>query len=88
MKEKLNLTIEKEVKERAKKIAKNRGISVSKMVEQVLKSISDPTENWTPKQGSIVSRMSGSIPAPEGIEYDEILTEARLEKEGYGKNSD
>lgn len=88
MKEKLNLTIEKKVKERAKKIAEERGISVSKMVEQILKSISDPNENWNPKEGSIVSQISGSIPAPEGIEYDEILAEARLEKEGYGKNND
>ncbi|MDZ7720093.1 MAG: DUF6364 family protein [Balneolaceae bacterium] len=88
MKEKLNLTIEREVKERAKKLAKERGISVSKMVEKMLKSVSAPNDNWTPKEGSIVSQMSGSIPAPEGIEYDELLTEARLEKEGYGKNID
>lgn len=88
MKEKLNLTIEKEVKERAKKLAKNRGISVSKMVEQMLTSVTNPNENWSPKSGSIVEKMAGSIPAPEGIEYDELLTEARLEKEGYEKNND
>ncbi len=88
MKEKLNLTIEKEVKEQAKKIAKSRGISVSKMVEQMLRSVSDKNEGWSPKRGSIVEQMAGSIPAPEGIEYDNLLAEARLEKEGYEKNND
>lgn len=88
MKERLNLTIEKEVKERAKKIARNRGVSVSKMVEQVLKTIIDPNEDWDPKKGSIVSQIAGSIPAPDGIEYDDLLTEALLKKEWYEKNND
>lgn len=88
MKEKLNLTIEKEIKDRAKTLARKKGISVSKMVEQLIKSISEPHGDWKPKEGSIVARMSGSIPAPEGIEYDDLLTEALMEKEGYAKGSD
>lgn len=88
MKEKLNLTIEKNVKERAKRLARQKGISVSKMVEQILKSISEPYNDWKPKEGSVVSKMSGSIPAQGDIEYDDLLTEALMEKEGYEKNND
>ena len=88
MKEKLNLTIEKEVKDRAKRLARKKGISVSQMVEQVLKSISQPSENWGARKGSVVSKMSGSIPVADNIEYDEILAEALMEKGGYGKNID
>lgn len=88
MKEKLNLTIDKDVKDQAKRLAKKKGISVSKMVEQIIKSISEPYDDWKPREGSIVSKMSGSIPAPESIEYEDLLTEALMEKEGYEKNID
>lgn len=88
MKEKLNLTIEKNIKDRAKRLAKKRGVSVSRMVEEILKSISEPYEEWKPAKGSIVSELSGSIPAPNEIPYDDLLTEALMEKEGYEKNID
>lgn len=40
MKEKLTLTINKEIKERAKRFARRNGISVSKLVEIFLNSVS------------------------------------------------
>jgi len=58
------------------------------MVEQILKSLTESHEDWKPREGSIVSEMSGSIPAPEDVDYDEVLTDALLEKKGYEKSSD
>lgn len=45
MKEKLTLSIEKETKERAKRYARRKGTSVSKMVEAFLASISGTEED-------------------------------------------
>ncbi|HKI46679.1 MAG TPA: DUF6364 family protein [Balneolales bacterium] len=45
MKEKLTLTISKETKDRAKRYAQRQGISVSKMVETFLNSISAAEED-------------------------------------------
>ncbi len=87
MKEKINLTIEKNIKERAKQIARSRGISVSEMVEELLKSV-EGDDAWKPEEGSIVSKMAGSIPIPGHLDYDEILTKVLLEKEGYEENID
>lgn len=88
MKEKLTLTIEKEVKEQAKKYARRRGKSISGMVEEYLKSISKDDQMWQPQKGSVVAKISGSIPLRDDKEYDEILEEALLEKHRYGKDSD
>lgn len=42
MKEKLTLTIDKETKKRAKIYARSEGVSLSKIVESYLKSLSSP----------------------------------------------
>ncbi|CAN5257930.1 DUF6364 family protein [soil metagenome] len=89
MKEKLTLTIEKEVKEQAKHAAKRRGVSVSRMVEQFLKSVSEEEVDWRPRKGSVVSKLSGSIRLKDtGESYSEIVTDALMEKYGYGKSTD
>jgi len=63
MKKKLTLTIDQAVKERAKLAAKKRGLSVSQMVEDYLRIVSAETEKWRPREGSVVSRISGSVKA-------------------------
>jgi len=89
MKEKLTLTIEKEVKEQAKEAAKRRGVSVSGMVEQFLKSVSEEEFDWKPRKGSVVSKLSGSIRLKDtGEKYSDIVTDALMEKYGYDKDSD
>jgi len=89
MKEKLTLTIEKEVKEQAKEAAKRRGVSVSGMVEKFLKSISEEESDWKPRKGSVVSKLSGSIRFKDtGEKYSDIVTDALIEKYGYDKDSD
>jgi len=88
MKEKLTLTIDKSVKDQAKKYARRRGMSVSGMVEQYLKSVSEPDQTWQPKKGSVVAKLSGSIPVKDDRDYDQLLEEALLEKHSYEKDSD
>lgn len=62
MKEKMNLTIDKRVKEQARKLARSRGVSESQIVEKLLKNATESQENWEPKRGSVVARIAGSIP--------------------------
>lgn len=82
-KETLNLSIEKHIKERAKKIAKNRGISVSRLFEEVVKQVEEPVEDYKPAQGSAVEQIMKAIPESEKLEdydYDKLKEEALREK--------
>lgn len=88
MKEKLTLTIERETKERAKRFARRKGISISSMVEKFLDAISGTEAEWKPREGSVVSEISGSIPVPPNETYDNLLTEALMEKYDYEKDTD
>lgn len=89
MKEKLTLSIEKTTKEQAKRYARQKGTSVSQMVEEFLESVTyQEDEDWRPPEGSLVAEMSGSIPDTDKRDYDEILTEALMEKYGLKKDSD
>ena len=89
MKEKLTLTIEKEVKEQAKHAAKRRGVSVSRMVEQFLKTVSESESDWKPREGSVVSKVAGRVRLKDEIkDYSNIVAEALTEKYGIKKNTD
>lgn len=89
MKKKLTLTIDEDIKEQAKKAARRRGVSISEMVERYLEAVSKETDNWKPRPGSVVSRISGSIQNKDsGEASSDIITDALIEKYGYGKNSD
>ncbi len=88
MKEKLTLTIDKEVKKQARELAKRRGVSISGMVETYLKTLSRKSEDWEPKKGSVVAKLSGSILVNDNRDYTDILEEALLEKHIYEKDSD
>lgn len=88
MKEKLTLTIEKEIKKRAKHHAKTEGISVSQMVEDYLNSITAISENsFTPEPGSVTESLAGSLPLKDKRPYKEILSEALQEKYDSKKDS-
>jgi len=89
MKKKLTLTIDEDIKEQAKKAARRRGVSISELVERYLESVSKETDSWKPRPGSVVSRISGSIEGNDsGEAYSDIVTDALMEKYGYGKDSD
>lgn len=83
MKDKLTLSIDSKVKEKAKKVAVKRGESVSKMVEDYLDTLSDTNLNENIPDESIVSELAGSVSAPKPVDYKKELS-AILEKKYNG----
>ena len=82
-KQTLNLSVEKHIKERAKRIAKNRGISVSKLFEEAVESVEEPLEEYTPTSGSAAERIYNVIPESEkkeNIDYKKLKMDALKEK--------
>lgn len=78
----LNLTIEESIKERAKRIAKSRGISVSQLVEQAIIREEDP-EEFTPEPGSGVEQLMNAIPESQKLDnynYKKLKLEALRKK--------
>lgn len=83
MNTKLTLTIEKEVIEIAKKYAKEKGQSLSALVENYFKLITHErrvlkSEELSPK----VQRLRGIIKTESEFDYKEILTEELMKKYG------
>jgi len=83
MNTKLTLTIEKEVIETAKKYAKEKGQSLSEMVENYFKLITVNREKIRPKQLSPkVRKLRGIINTAENFDYKEVLTKELSKKYG------
>jgi hypothetical protein len=84
MKEKLTLSIDKEVKKRAKRLARVSGRSISEMVEDFLDAAASKDENkFQPEPGSITESLAGSLELPEkyeNMEYKEIIQQVLVEK--------
>jgi len=78
----LNLTIEERVKERAKRIAESRGISVSRLFEEAIAREEEP-EEFTPRPGSAVEQIMNAIPESQkkdDYDYDKLKKEALRER--------
>lgn len=83
MNTKLTLTIEKEVIEIAKEYAKEKGQSLSEMVENYFKLITVNRRKVNPKQLSPkVQKLRGILKTNENIDYKQILTEELSKKYG------
>lgn len=83
MNTKLTLTIEKEVIEIAKEYAKEKGQSLSEMVENYFKFVTVKRIKIKEKQLSPkVRKLRGIIKAETELDYDELLTEELLKKYG------
>ncbi len=83
MSTKLTLTIDKEVIEIAKRYAKEKGQSVSELVENYFKLIAIDKRKIKKKELSPkVRRLRGIIKTDEPVDYKEILTEERTKKYG------
>jgi hypothetical protein len=83
MNTKLTLTIEKELIELAKKHAKEKGQSLSDMVENYFKIITARTTKINANQLSPkVRKLRGIIKVDEKLNYNEILTEELSRKYG------
>ena len=84
MNTKLTLTIEKKVIQIAKEYAKEKGQSLSELVENYFKLITKDRRSIEPAELSPrVKRLRGIIKVDEDLDYKQILTEELLNK--YGK---
>jgi len=80
MNTKLTLTIDKSIIQKAKRYAKNKERSLSDLIENYLKAI---TEDIDSKEGEItplVKSLKGSFKAPSNFDYKEELTQALSDK--------
>lgn len=78
----LNLTIEESIKERAKRIARSRGISVSRLFEEAVSREEDPKE-YKLRPGSAAEKIYNLIPESEKVDsydYKKLKEEALREK--------
>ncbi len=83
MNTKLTLTLEKEVIEIAKKYAKERGQSLSELVENYFKLVTVNRRNIKSNQLSPkVRKLRGIIKTDEDLDYKQILTEELSKKYG------
>ncbi len=83
MNTKLTLTIEEKVIEIAKKYAKEKGQSLSEMVENYFKFITVDRININENQLSPkVRKLRGIIKTDKDIDYNQILTEELSKKYG------
>lgn len=82
MKKKLTLTIEKSISEKAKRLAKKEGTSVSKWVEELLIEKTRSVSGWQPEPGSWTQKMLGAGEVPDHRDHKEIKREEILKKYG------
>ncbi|HET8860459.1 DUF6364 family protein [Marivirga sp.] len=83
MNTKLTLTLEKEVIELAKKYAKEKGQSLSEMVENYFKLVTVSRREINEKQLSPkVRKLRGIIKIDQKIDYNQTLTEELSKKYG------
>ncbi len=81
MNTKLTLSIEKEVIDAAKEYAKSQGRSLSNVIEEYLKSLTKKkSKEKEHKFNSLIEELSGSVKLPANKTYDDVLTEALVEK--------
>lgn len=82
MNSKLTLSIEKSIIEQAKQYAANQGRSLSNIVEEYLKSVSEKKIIKNQQElHPLVKELSGSVKLPDSdISYKELLGDALLEK--------
>lgn len=80
MNTKLTLTIDRNVIERAKEYASQRGRSLSDMVENYFKVVSSEESPQDTEIQPITKSLKGSFKAPAGFNYKEALKKGLSEK--------
>ena len=79
---KLTLTIEQTIVEKAKEYAQEKNKSVSRIVEEYLKNLSENNNTFVP-QNEIISPITDSLVgmfSDNGKKYKEMLAEARMKR--------
>lgn len=83
MNTKLTLTLEKEIIDQAKKYASNKGRSLSEMVENYFKYLTESkTENMKSQLSPRIQKLRGVIKVDSTFNYKELLDEAKNSKHG------
>lgn len=80
MKAKLTLTIQQNVIISAKIFAKENGRSLSDLIENYLKSITNETSGSEAIDSPLINSLKGSFKAPEDFDYKKKLSEALAQK--------
>lgn len=82
MNSKLTLSIEKSIIEQAKEYAADQGRSLSNIVEEYLKSVSEQKAFKTQEKfHPLVEELAGSVKLPDSEgDYKKLLTDALFEK--------
>lgn len=80
MNTKLTLTIEQDIIEKAKKYAKEKGRSLSDIIENYLKAITKEENSESEKLSPLVKSMKGSFKVSEGFDYKKELSNALRDK--------
>lgn len=82
MQSKLTLTVDQDVIESAKEYAKKNNRSLSNVIEEYLKSLSEVTNlRGQPKLSKLVRELKGSVKDPDPTKsYKELLTDGLIEK--------
>jgi hypothetical protein len=80
MNTKLTLTIDQAVIERAKKYARDKGHSLSDMIENYLKAVTKDEVNPGNEMTPLVKSLKGSFKAPAGFEYRKELARSLTKK--------
>lgn len=80
MNTKLTLTIDKSIIENAKKYARKRDRSLSDLVENYLKILTDENTIQKEKTVSKVQKLKGAFKIPEDFYYKEELSKSLIDK--------
>ena len=83
MNTKLTLMMEKEVIDMAKKYAKSKGQSLSELVENYFKLVTEDKRKVKPDQFSPrIQRLRGIVKTDKEVDYQQLLTEELSRKYG------
>jgi hypothetical protein len=80
MNAKLTLTIEHTIIEKAKKYANNKGRSLSGIIENYLKAITNENKLEKVELTPIVKSLKGSFQAPKDVDYKKELAKSLTKK--------
>ena len=80
MNQKLTLTVEQSVIEKAKKYAKLKGSSLSNIIENYLKAITKEESNSVDELSPLIKSLKGSFKIPKDFDYKKELQDALAEK--------
>ncbi|MEP0366384.1 MAG: DUF6364 family protein [Cyclobacteriaceae bacterium] len=83
MNTKLTLTIEEQVIQEAKVLAKSRGQSLSSMVENYFKALTQKEHKGNPVPESKIMQLRGIIKSKGPLDYKKIIEDERIKKYGH-----